>query len=221
MRKWVSTIGVGLLLALWCVAGAQAATVTVDWGQTYTYSTAHLVPAAGGGRTWSEDVAQFALAFDDGVSTFGFCVAPTIPIEKGSYTYSFLDWTPDYLQTAWLMDAYAPDASTIDTRGETIGLQSAIWAAVTNNEGYKPGNNDAGQKNYYKAWYGSLPDSLDDDVVKTLQSEYKVLQAHSSRGGLKQTLIVRYPSPVPIPAAAWMLGTALAGLWGMRWRQRA
>lgn len=220
MNIWMRTIFLIAVMA-WGAVGAQAATMTVDWGRTYDYRTASSVPSVDGGRTRTETVTQFNLTFDDNFSTFGFCVAPTISIGQDSYAYSVRDWTPDYLQAAWLMDTYAPDASTINTKGETVGLQSAIWAAVTDNANYKPYYNTNSQRTFYENWYSSLPQSLDDATILALETEYKVIQAYSATNQLKQTLIVRYPSPVPVPAAVWMLGTALAGLLGLRWRHRA
>ncbi|MBE1425977.1 hypothetical protein H4684_002636 [Desulfomicrobium macestii] len=192
------------------IGSAWASVVNVDYGTTYSYwaSNGQYLPTT-----------QFSLDID-GFSTYGFCVDPISSIGKGNYSYSFLSWTPEFLQAAWLMDNYARFEGAINTRSETVGLQASIWSAVTNLN-YKPVFNTRGQRSTYESWFGSILDSLDDQTLANLQSEYKILlpflTTASGKVLNKQALIVKYhSSPVPIPGAALLLGSALIGMVGVR-----
>lgn len=194
---------------------AWASVVNVDYGTTYSYwaSNGEYLPTT-----------QFSLDID-GFSTYGFCVDPISSIEKGNYSYSFLSWTPEFLQAAWLMDNYAPSEGVINTRRETVGLQASIWSAVTGSN-YKPYYNTNFQQSKYNSWFGSLLNSLDDQTLANLQSEYKILLPFltTASGEVlnKQALIVKYhSSPVPIPGAALLLGAGLLGIVGVRRKQAA
>jgi hypothetical protein len=118
------------------------------------------------------------------------------------------------------MDKYAPSEGVINTRRETVGLQASMWSAVTGLN-YKPYYNTDYQKSTYNRWFGSLLDSLDEQTLEMLQSEYKILLPFltTDLGEVinKQALIVKYhSSPVPIPGAALLLGSALIGMVGVR-----
>ena len=203
-----------MIAALLLAAGsAWASVVKVDYDKVYSYTTQNYK---------SMSATQFSLDID-GFSTYGFCVDPVNSIGEDKYSYIFSAWTPDYLQAAWLMAKYAKTEDTIDTHGETVGLQSAIWSAVTNSN-YKPLFNTDGQRRKYNNWYGSLPGSLSAEIISSLQSEYKILLPYlttaSGTNVIKQALIVKYPSsPVPVPAAALLLGAGLLGIVGIRRRQ--
>lgn len=199
-----------LLLA---AGSAWASVVNVDYDKVYSYKTQNFK---------SMSATQFSLEID-GFSTYGFCVDPFRSIEENKYSYSFVDWTADYLQAAWLMDTYVKTQDDINTRGETVGLQSAIWSAVTNSN-YKPMFNIGWQKSTYNDMYESLPESLSAEIISSLQSEYKILLPYlttaSGTNVIKQALIVKYhSSPVPVPAAALLLGAGLLGIVGIRRRQ--
>ncbi len=200
----------GFLLCL-CFLVADtvcAATVDVNWKKEFSYlSVSH----------GYESVTQFNVSID-GFDTYGFCVAPAIGISRDTYQYDFLDWTTDYLQAAWLMDNYVPTASTKNARLETVVIQSGIWAAVTNDTGYAPRRGKA--KKDYTAWYASIPTSFDSSQVAYLEQTYKIVNNYNNEDTY-QTLIVKYPSVVPVPSAVWLLGSGLIGLFGLRTRRRS
>lgn len=207
MKKWMQALLVGLVLVAGA-ASAQASTVTVGWGPVSSYRTIGKGDMA---------VAQFNLTFD-GLSAYGFCVAPTIYAAQGINSYNFLEWTEDYLQAAWLMDKYAQTPISIDTRDKRVAIQSSIWNAVTNDARYMPASGDSASLTA-STWYSSLPATFDEAYLK---ANYKILNTWLP-DRTTQTLIIKYasPSPVPVPAAVWMLGTGVVGVMGMRWRQRA
>lgn len=208
MRKLLMFVSACFVLLIF-TGNVCADTVNVGWGTVYSYNTV---------SHGSESVAQFNLKFNDsGFNTYGFCVAPTITINPVNYNYNFLDWTEDYLQAAWLMDRYAQTKDIINTKDETIGIQSAIWTALTNDVGYAPKNGKNGY-NEYTSWYGSLPSSIDDTLALYLMQNYKILNNVNSSNKVFQTLIIKYPSTVPVPAAVWFLGSGLVGLVGFRRR---
>lgn len=191
-----------LALMVW-VGAAQAATVNVSWGSTSSYTSYN---------QGSHNVAQFNLTFDDGFSTYGFCVAPTISISQGNYNYSFLDWTDGLLKAAWLFDTYASTAGAIDTRDERVAIQSSIWA-VSSNYGYRPVWYDSARTTF-NDWYDAAQGTMLD--VDYLMKTYKIVSHFDDNGKTYQALIVKYPSQVPVPAAVWMLGSGLLAVVVMR-----
>lgn len=198
----------GFLLCLLAANTVCAATVNVNWGTVYSYSSV---------SQGDKNAAQFNVSID-GNDAYGFCVAPTIGISNKTYQYNFLDWTTEYLEAAWLMDAHAQTAGTINTRAKTVGIQSAIWAAVTNDEGYAPNSGVTGNTEYTD-WYNAVPTSFDSSMVAHLEQTYKIMNTYSGKNTY-QTLIVKYPS-VPVPSAVWILGSGLIGLFGLRTRKQS
>ena len=199
----------GMILTFYCIAigNVYAATVDVGWGTVYKYYS---------NSFGKMSATQFDLSFSDGPKdTYGFCVAPTIEIERGTNDYNFMDWTDAYLKAAWLMDQYARTKSTINTRKETVGIQSSIWAAVSDT-GYAPKTRYNGL-NEYNSWYGSIGTSFASADKNALKQNYKVVNIFSDDTQY-QTLIVKYPSAVPVPAAVWLFGSGLLGLIGIRRR---
>lgn len=187
MKKWMQVLLMGLVLVAGAVS-AQASTVTVGWGTVSNFSS------TGHG---TEYVAQFNLGFSDGFSTYGFCVAPTILAAQGQNSYNFLEWTEDYLQAAWLMDAYAQTSTSIDTRDERVAMQSSIWNAVTNDAGYMPVSGDSASSTA-SAWYSSLPTTFDEAYLK---ANYKILNTWIS-ARQTQTLIINLNSAIRVYLAA-------------------
>lgn len=217
MKKWMQALLVGLVL----VAGAvsvQASTVTwtfsgMERGATWSYN--------GGKKSASEFNITFSQIFEGVSTTFGYCVdlAQTISVGKTYNNYESQEISgTNFLSAAWLIDTYNQDGSADAT---TISaLQAAIWD-VTDQDKYNPiTSTNLGRKAVYEK-YSAMISELKNVASFSglgLENRYQLLTSSTN-----QDIIVRTksPSPVPVPAAVWMLGTGLAGLMGMRWRQRA
>jgi hypothetical protein len=72
---------------------------------------------------------------------------------------------------------------------------------------------NTGQAGYFSDYYGLDTDRLDDGNNTVTPPIYNN-QPYAS-------LLVRTPSPVPVPAAAWLFGTGLIGLIGFSKRRKA
>jgi len=123
-------------------------------------------------------------------------------------------------QAAWLMDAYSPD---IKGRGpnptEAYALQLAIWSVT----------GQLGITNIEQAIsISAYPSSLADMATQMLNSIPQTINMNDKYALLEifnnSSMTVQYQSqlaPVPIPAAAWLLGSGLIGLIGIRRRIRS
>ncbi len=207
MAKKLITALLWMVLLLCSTSLHASQIVNVSWSGVENYTSQ---------THGSEAVTQFTLKFDT-LTTYGFCVAPTLSISQGNYNYSFLNWTNDYLQAAWLMDQYAATSTTVDTRKETVAVQSAIWNAVTNDAGYLPVSSDSAATLASSMMTALGSATLDESYLK---ANYKILNNYKI-DGTYQTLVIKYPSAVPVPAAVWMLGSGLIAIIGIRRRNRA
>lgn len=216
-----------LALMVW-VGAAQAATVSHTWSLFGTYTTTGSVPSVGGtGTQNSMNIALANVQFSDPLSNFiGFCVAPTVTLSNGSYSFEFLSWNDAYYRAAHVMDN-APSVSDIDSNfGEVRqvrAVQSAIWAALENNQNYVPRLASHGwasprSSDLFNAAMAASISSDWDSVTATLSQKYSILQLYTmTNDGVRinhQTLLIN--RPVPVPAAVWMLGSGLLAVVVMR-----
>jgi len=193
-----------LALMVW-VGAAQAATVDVKWGTVYSYTDS---------GSNNRNVAEFNLKFTEDFTTHGYCVAPTITAHWGDNSYNFLDWTDSYLKAAWIMHEYAKAPQT--GKDNIIHIQSSIWAAIFG-DSYVPLNDALAST--VNSWLSSIP-TIDAVTANYLKSNYAILNTWISNR-TTQTLIIAYPSQVPVPAAVWMLGSGLLAVVVMRRKRQA
>jgi hypothetical protein len=212
MQIKMKGIVLGMVLLL-CAGNVWASIVNINYGNVYNYTM----------QNWNSiSTTQFSLNFGE-FNTYGFCIDPSTEISKNKYSYTLENLNVDYLSAAYLMHSFAKNQNEIDTRRETVGIQAAIWNTVDNSNTYKPIFNFLGQKDYYNYYMNNVPSSFSEELQNILINEYKILvpyltDIHGSKI-FQQALIVKYPSSVPLPGAAILLGSGLLGLVGLRWRQ--
>lgn len=124
-------------------------------------------------------------------------------------------------QVAWLLDSYAVEA---DTKDERVALQAAIWHVA--NDGREINgitqNITIGsyvslnQKNLYDGYITALGNNS-SDVGNYL---WITPGKDTINGGVIEYQGLVGSSPVPVPAAAWLLGAGLVGLVGIRRKVR-
>lgn len=154
-----------------------------------------------------------------GNPTFFLCMEHDVNVQVPG-TYYARDLTLSgqlQLKAAWLMDQYAPslrgayNGNSLLATG--VGVQSAVWSVLT---GTLYG--DSTVQAIANAMLTTLPGTIDGSTASYLQSHYAYVDLYTNANltGPVQDLI----RPVPIPAAAWLLGSGLFGLVVIRRRFR-
>ncbi len=230
MKKWMQALLVGLVLVAGAVS-AQASMVilssySLDRGTTY-------VSKDESSYTNYEFNVSFLSAFEGFSSTFGYCVDLGQGFDSGSM-FKSVEVDGDYLKAAWLVDKYATFSKSgqilTGTTSSVIisALQAAIWDVLGQYKGYPnneyypldPKNDSSAAQKVYDSYVAMIAAVNGVTTFEGLGLENKFQLLTNKRS---QDLIVctDSTSPVPVPAAVWMLGTGLVGVMGMRWRQRA
>lgn len=127
------------------------------------------------------------------------------------------------LQAAWLMATYGPSHTATD---DSIALQLAIWNVL--GVSYAP--SDSYQTNevsmakalvtsiatsapanlsYLQSSYSEINLYTDPSLQNPVQNQLGLIVADGANG-----------SPTPIPAATWLLGSGLMGLFGLRRKEK-
>lgn len=168
--------------------------------------------------------AQFNINFPDKFqglsSTFGYCSEYTQGISSGhTYLANTHEVEGNYLKAAWLIDTYAPNGTNND---RTItALQAAIWNVLGYNNAEKPKAEWPKTTKLYNEMIASVS-KISDFSSFGLQDKYEILIPYKMINGETkpyQDLIVKAPTPptpTPIPAAAWIFGSGIVGLLGLR-----
>jgi hypothetical protein len=163
-------------------------------------------------------LSGFQSGYDSTGEIYGNDVSPVTPFYSfcltesknvyvpGDYEAQNVALTPSELQAAWLMKTYAPTAdwaydgySALQTG---IAVQNAIWFVTSQ------------PMNVTDPDVLALAEYFVSTVGSNESSSYVRMNLTDSSGNRVQDLI----RPVPIPAAVWLLGTGLIGLFGIRRR---
>ena len=113
----------------------------------------------------------------------------------------------------WLLYNYATDATTLVSQA----LQAAIWTTI-----YGPTYDLSNSDPAYSTYYDMLTVLHGENTSGVDVSDYDYLWI-SPREGTNydfQGLVGVKASPVPVPAAVWLLGSGLVGLVGVKRRKR-
>lgn len=219
-QKNKTNIAVGLAVAaVFAATAASAATVDVTYQESGVFGTPNLsqiVEISSPGHDGTVRAGPFRLMGDDGYGDFlAFCIdlnnymssGNTYKISSSSVYGAGVDDYIDRLFTS----AYAG----LDTAIEGAAFQVALWEIIT----------DGGVA--YDLAGGLFTASNNFDVIGQANT-YLAGLASAATGGYKlgflsssvsQDLVT--VSPVPLPAAAGMLGLGLAGLFGFGRRKKA
>lgn len=130
---------------------------------------------------------------------------------------------PNTGQVAWLLDSYAVGADSYD---EKAALQAAIWHVVNDGRIINGVTNDITIGTYAPA----TQQSLYDEYLLALGTNTSAVANYSwitpgrdaiNGGVIEYQGLVGSNNPVPVPAAAWLLGAGLVGLVGIRRKVRS
>ena len=117
-------------------------------------------------------------------------------------------------QVAWLLDNYAVGA---DTQNEKAALQAAIWHVV--NKGVNDVTIGTSANSAQQSLYNGYLLALGNNTGDVGNYSWITPGKDTINGG-----VIEYQglvgSPVPVPAAAWLLGAGLIGLVGVRRKVR-
>jgi hypothetical protein len=168
-------------------------------------------------------LSGFQSGYNSTGEIYGNDVSPVIPFYSFCLTESKNVYVPGYyeaqnvaltgneLKAAWLMKTYAPTADwayglynshNYNYEETGIAVQNAIWF-VTNQTMNVTDTDVLALANYFVSTVGS-----------NVSSDYVRMNLLDLDGNPVQDLM----RPVPIPAAVWLLGTGLLGLFGIRRR---
>ena len=122
-------------------------------------------------------------------------------------------------QVAWLLDNYGVGGNGNDA----AALQAAIWNVVSTPEKVVTLDSRAGaaQLGYYETYLDGLAAALNVGETGNVSDYYWITPGTENKyGGLIEYQGLVGASPVPVPAAAWLLGAGLFGLVGIRRKAR-
>jgi len=216
----------GLLAAtlagsMFVVTGATAATVNVGYQGSTAFGSPNLSQRVRiySNRSYSDvNAGAFRLTGSNGFGSFvAFCIDLAKSIRNGqSYdtsSASAFGGSVDSVIDRLFTSAYA----SVTTAVQGAAFQVALWEIITDTGtdynlrrgGFRVGASRAvlNQANTYL-----------DGLATAGTGGYQMTFLSS---GSSQNLVTVTPiSPVPVPAAAWMLGIGLLGLFGLRRRQK-
>jgi len=151
-------------------------------------------------------------------SPFFFCLQSTVNVYvPGTYSVTESALTGDFLRAAWLMNFYAPTwngpYAGYSFQETGLAVQYAIWDLIN-----QPLLSATDRVKTLAVNLYSLSLAQDPANLGFLQSSYYRMNLD---GTTVQDLIGGGPNPVvPIPAAAWLLGSGLVGLVVVRRRMK-
>ena len=147
---------------------------------------------------------------------YSFCVDNTVDLYQGTpYSASFTSIAGNtaLLQSAYLIDKYVPKNSALTDVNMGVALQWAIWmllgqaSPLTDTNVSNPTLSATYSSIYHQAQL-YLQEAQNAGNLSQYAGKYQELQLHSS-----QSLLL---VPTPVPAGAYLLGSGLLALSGIR-----
>ncbi len=137
----------------------------------------------------------------------GYCVEPFNGVLQGEA--ELISVAPEYLDAAWLMDKYLPNANSVEQRA---GLQLAIWEALldTGIDIEDEGSTVFDEYTEYMRLFSI--DQATDEYASFTGTGYSIVHFINNSAD-NQDMIVK--NPVPEPGTMMLFGIGLLGLTAM------
>jgi hypothetical protein len=162
-------------------------------------------------------------------------------VNGGFETGDFTGWTVDTVNNwAMVLDSGRQHTGTYEAQLGTYGAVGTLSQAfaTTNGQEYKVSfwlaNDLNDSSNLFQVLWNGQAQSISPALNPTLASDYTQYMFTATASGVSSTLAFNFQqdtsiyhlddvsaTPTPIPAAAWLLGSGLMGLVGIRRRKQS
>jgi len=150
---------------------------------------------------------------------YSFCVDASTDLYQGtqySGSLNSINGNTGLLQAAYLMNKYVPNNSALSDTNTGVALQWAMWRLIGQGSYITSNNLDTTYASVYTQSTNYVTEAQAQQLgnLNQLAGEYEVLQLNGSQD------LIFVPTPTPIPAAVWMFGSGLMGLFGLRRKEK-